>query len=72
MLNLEQLLFQGIETLTTGDSCIKEDVWRSAKDIDIFKDNSKEDLEQHYLDKFYENIDVEKGHREDKNKFKSM
>ncbi|KAF5756018.1 hypothetical protein HanXRQr2_Chr17g0809681 [Helianthus annuus] len=38
------------------------------KGCDFFENKSKFDLEQKYLDKFYDNLDVENGHKEEKAK----
>ncbi|MFS7987898.1 putative transcription factor interactor and regulator CCHC(Zn) family [Helianthus anomalus] len=40
-----------------------------AKGVDIFEDKSEEDLEQEYLDKFYENKDVQNGFLNEKAKW---
>ncbi|KAJ0734101.1 hypothetical protein HanPI659440_Chr11g0416031 [Helianthus annuus] len=54
VLSLEQLLFQGIETVTTCDTCNKSEV----------------ELEEEYLVKFYNGLDVENRHSKDKEKLK--
>ncbi|MFS7984082.1 hypothetical protein Hanom_Chr11g00982311 [Helianthus anomalus] len=62
VLSLEQLLYQGIETVTMSDSFVLKKMFGDrAKGVDIFEDKSEENLDQEYLDKFYENRDVENG-----------
>ncbi|KAM0041014.1 hypothetical protein Hdeb2414_s0011g00361241 [Helianthus debilis subsp. tardiflorus] len=51
----------------TSDSRVLKKIFSDlAKGIDIFEDKSEEDLEQEYLDKFYENRDVEYGFLDEK------
>ncbi|MFS7959787.1 hypothetical protein Hanom_Chr08g00695231 [Helianthus anomalus] len=38
------------------------------KGVDVFESKSKEDLELEYLDKFYENLDVENEYLNEKEK----
>ncbi|KAJ0940186.1 hypothetical protein HanRHA438_Chr02g0080551 [Helianthus annuus] len=71
MLSLEELLFQGIETITVGDTCILKNIFSGrAKVFDVFENKSEIELEDEYLDKFYDGLDVDNGHRNDKEKFK--
>ncbi|MFS7944401.1 hypothetical protein Hanom_Chr06g00511711 [Helianthus anomalus] len=59
ILTLEQLLFQGIEVTTSSETCtLKKMFGDKSKGVDIFKDKSEEDLEQKYLNKFYENLEA--------------
>ncbi|MFS7913351.1 putative transcription factor interactor and regulator CCHC(Zn) family [Helianthus anomalus] len=65
-----ELLFQGIETITAGDTCILKNMFGGrAKGFDVFENKSEIELEE-YLDKFYDGLDVDNGHRNDKEKFK--
>ncbi|KAJ0551156.1 putative transcription factor & chromatin remodeling ARID family [Helianthus annuus] len=41
-----------------------------AKGFDVFENKSEIELEEEYLDKFYDGLDVDNGHRNDKEKFK--
>ncbi|MFS7967207.1 hypothetical protein Hanom_Chr09g00783081 [Helianthus anomalus] len=41
-----------------------------AKGFDVFENKSEIELEKEYLDKFYDGLDVDNGHRNDKEKFK--
>ncbi|KAJ0861824.1 putative transcription factor & chromatin remodeling ARID family [Helianthus annuus] len=69
VLSLEQLLFQGIEVVTPGDTCtLKKMFGDRAKGFDIFENRSEVDLEQEYFYKFYENLDVENGYLNEKEK----
>ncbi|MFS7949716.1 putative transcription factor interactor and regulator CCHC(Zn) family [Helianthus anomalus] len=53
--------------VATYDSCVLKKMFGNrSKGIDIFEDKSKEDLEHEYLDKFYENKDVENGFLDEK------
>ncbi|MFS7977687.1 putative transcription factor interactor and regulator CCHC(Zn) family [Helianthus anomalus] len=71
VVSLEQVLFQGIETTTTGDSCILKKMFGGqAKGFDVFENKSEIELEEEYLDKFYDGLNVDNGHRNDKEKFK--
>ncbi|KAJ0854737.1 hypothetical protein HanRHA438_Chr14g0665881 [Helianthus annuus] len=40
------------------------------KGFDVFENKSEIELEEEYLDKFYEDLDVENGHRKEKEKLK--
>ncbi|MFS7947651.1 hypothetical protein Hanom_Chr06g00550751 [Helianthus anomalus] len=41
-----------------------------AKGFDMFENKSEIELEEEHLDKFYDGLDVDNGHRNDKEKFK--
>ncbi|KAJ0654647.1 putative transcription factor interactor and regulator CCHC(Zn) family [Helianthus annuus] len=70
VLSLEQLLFQGIETVTMGEKCVLKKMFGCrSKGFDIYKDKSETDLEQDYLDAFYDNLGVDNGYKEEKEKF---
>ncbi|KAF5819112.1 hypothetical protein HanXRQr2_Chr02g0073931 [Helianthus annuus] len=67
--SLEQLLHQGIESLTSGDTCLLKKMFGSrAKGFDFIENKSEVDLEQEYLNKFYDNLGVDNGHKEEKAK----
>ncbi|KAJ0557488.1 hypothetical protein HanRHA438_Chr00c11g0848601 [Helianthus annuus] len=71
VLSLEQLLYQGIKMHTFGDTCVLKKMFcGKAKGYDFFEDKSEVDLEQEYLDKFYENLDVDNGHKVEKEKLR--
>ncbi|KAF5819978.1 hypothetical protein HanRHA438_Chr02g0095141 [Helianthus annuus] len=56
--------------VTTSDSCILKKMFGNrARGIDIYEDKCEEELEQEYLDKFYENSDVENGFLDEKAKW---
>ncbi|KAJ0755447.1 putative transcription factor interactor and regulator CCHC(Zn) family [Helianthus annuus] len=70
VLSLEQLLFQGIETVTMGDTCLLKKMFGSrSKGFDIYEDKSEVDLEQDYLNTFYDNLDVDNGYKKEKEEF---
>ncbi|KAJ0616103.1 putative transcription factor interactor and regulator CCHC(Zn) family [Helianthus annuus] len=70
VLSLEQLLFQGIETVTMGEKCVLKKMFGCrSKGFDIYEDKSETDLEQDYLDAFYDNLGVDNGYKEEKEKF---
>ncbi|KAJ0637710.1 putative transcription factor interactor and regulator CCHC(Zn) family [Helianthus annuus] len=70
VLSLEQLLFQGIETVTTGDTCVLKKMFGCrSKGFDIYEDKSEVDLEQDYLNAFYDNLGVDNGHKKEKKEF---
>ncbi|MFS7994463.1 hypothetical protein Hanom_Chr12g01106371 [Helianthus anomalus] len=63
------IVYQGIEVVTSGDTCtLKRMFGDRAKGFDVFENKSEVDLEQEYLDKFYENLDVENGYLNEKEK----
>ncbi|MFS8030280.1 hypothetical protein Hanom_Chr17g01532151 [Helianthus anomalus] len=69
VLGLEQLLLQGIETLIASDTCVLKKMFGNrTKGFDIYENKSEVDLEEEYLNKFYENLDVENGHLNEKEK----
>ncbi|KAF5810678.1 putative transcription factor interactor and regulator CCHC(Zn) family [Helianthus annuus] len=71
VLSLEQLLFQGIETVTTGDKCmLKRMFGAQVKNFDVYEDKSNVDLEEDYLNRFYDQFDVDNGYRMEKEKLK--
>ncbi|KAF5776420.1 putative transcription factor interactor and regulator CCHC(Zn) family [Helianthus annuus] len=71
VLSLEQLLFQGIETVTMGDTCLLKKMFGSrSKGFDIYEDKSEVDLEQDYLNTFYDNLGVDNGYKKEKKEFK--
>ncbi|MFS8003567.1 hypothetical protein Hanom_Chr13g01215461 [Helianthus anomalus] len=50
VLSLEQLLYQGIETVAMGDSCVLNKMFGNrVKCVDIFENMSELDLEEEYL-----------------------
>ncbi|KAM0047218.1 putative transcription factor interactor and regulator CCHC(Zn) family [Helianthus debilis subsp. tardiflorus] len=70
VLSLEQLLFQGIETVTMGDTCLLKKMFGSrSKGFDIYEDKSEVDLEQDYLNAFYDNLGVDNGYKKEKKEF---
>ncbi|MFS8027489.1 putative transcription factor interactor and regulator CCHC(Zn) family [Helianthus anomalus] len=70
VLSLEQLLFQGIETVTMGDTCLLKKMFGSrSKGFDIYEDKSEVDLEQDYLNTFYDNLGVDNGYKKEKKEF---
>ncbi|MFS7914683.1 putative transcription factor interactor and regulator CCHC(Zn) family [Helianthus anomalus] len=70
VLSLEQLLFQGIETVKMGDTCLLKKMFGSrSKGFDIYDDKSEVDLEQDYLNTFYDNLDVDNGYKKEKDEF---
>ncbi|KAJ0492736.1 putative transcription factor interactor and regulator CCHC(Zn) family [Helianthus annuus] len=70
VLSLEQLLFQGIETVTMGDTCLLKKMFGSrSKGFDIYEDKSVVDLEQDYLNTFYDNLGVDNGYKKEKKEF---
>ncbi|KAJ0719843.1 putative transcription factor & chromatin remodeling ARID family [Helianthus annuus] len=71
VLSLEQLLFQGIETITMGDTCLLKKMFGSrSKGFDIYEDKSEVELEQDYLNTFYDNLGVDNGYKKEKKEFK--
>ncbi|KAF5774434.1 putative transcription factor interactor and regulator CCHC(Zn) family [Helianthus annuus] len=71
VLSLEQLLFQGIETVTMGDTCLLKKMFGSrSKGFDIYEDKSEVDLEQDYLNTFYDNLGVDNDYKKEKKEFK--
>ncbi|KAM0014929.1 putative transcription factor interactor and regulator CCHC(Zn) family [Helianthus debilis subsp. tardiflorus] len=68
VLSLEQLLFQGIETVTMGDTCLLKKMFGSrSKGFDIYEDKSEVDLEQDYLNTFYDNLGgIRKGKEQER------
>ncbi|KAL9994969.1 putative transcription factor interactor and regulator CCHC(Zn) family [Helianthus debilis subsp. tardiflorus] len=71
VLSLEQLLFQGIETVTMGDTFLLKKMFGSrSKGFDIYEDKSEVDLEQDYLNTFYDNLGVDNGNKKEKKEFK--
>ncbi|KAL9996426.1 putative transcription factor interactor and regulator CCHC(Zn) family [Helianthus debilis subsp. tardiflorus] len=70
VLSLEQLLFQGIETVTMGEKCVLKKMFGCrSKGYDIYEDKSETDLEQDYLDAFYDNLGVDNGYKKEKEEF---
>ncbi|KAJ0840696.1 hypothetical protein HanPSC8_Chr14g0621851 [Helianthus annuus] len=70
VLSLEQLLFQGIETITMGDTCVLKKMFGCrSKGFDIYEDKSEVDLEQDYLNAFYDNLGVDNGYKKEKKEF---
>ncbi|KAM0053013.1 putative transcription factor interactor and regulator CCHC(Zn) family [Helianthus debilis subsp. tardiflorus] len=70
VLSLEQLLFQGIETVTMGDTCLLKKMFGSrSKGFDSYEDKSEVDLEQDYLNTFYDNLGVDNGYKKEKKEF---
>ncbi|KAJ0780276.1 putative transcription factor interactor and regulator CCHC(Zn) family [Helianthus annuus] len=70
VLSLEQLLFQGIETVTMGDTCVLKKMFGyRSKGFDIYEDKSEVDLEQDYLNAFYDNLGVDNGYKKEKKEF---
>ncbi|KAM0041423.1 putative transcription factor interactor and regulator CCHC(Zn) family [Helianthus debilis subsp. tardiflorus] len=70
VLTLEQLLFQGIETVTMGDTCLLKKMFGSrSKEFDIYEDKLEVDLEQDYLNTFYDNLGVDNGYKKEKKEF---
>ncbi|KAM0063402.1 putative transcription factor interactor and regulator CCHC(Zn) family [Helianthus debilis subsp. tardiflorus] len=70
VLSLEQLLFQGIETVTMGDTCVLKKMFGCrSKGFDIYEDKSEVDLEQDYLNAFYDNLGVDNGYKKEKKEF---
>ncbi|KAJ0783745.1 putative transcription factor interactor and regulator CCHC(Zn) family [Helianthus annuus] len=70
VLSLEQLLFQGIETVTMGDTCVLKKMFGCrSKGFDIYEDKSEVDLEQDYLNAFYDNLGIDNGYKKEKKEF---
>ncbi|KAJ0623407.1 putative transcription factor interactor and regulator CCHC(Zn) family [Helianthus annuus] len=70
VLSLEQLLFQGIETVTMGETCVLKKMFGCrSKGFDIYEDKSEVDLEQDYLNAFYDNLGVDNGYKKEKKEF---
>ncbi|KAM0028219.1 putative transcription factor interactor and regulator CCHC(Zn) family [Helianthus debilis subsp. tardiflorus] len=70
VLSLEQLLFQGIETVTMGEKCVLKKMFGCrSKGFDIYEDKSETDLEQDYLNAFYDNLGVDNGYKKEKEQF---
>ncbi|KAJ0794825.1 putative transcription factor interactor and regulator CCHC(Zn) family [Helianthus annuus] len=70
VLSLEQLLFQGIEMVTMGEKCVLKKMFGCrSKGFDIYEDKSETDLEQDYLNAFYDNLGVDNGYKKEKEEF---